>query len=333
MIKERLKLRTIIISVAAGVVILGLKVLAYNITGSAALESDALESIVNVAAAIFALGAIVFSNRPADQGHPFGHGKIEYFSAAFEGGLITFASILIIHEAIDKFISPQPLTSLNLGLMINFSAGILNGALGYYLVLVGKKTDSKALQADGKHILSDFYTTIGILVSLIIMSFTNYLWIDSLVALLVGLLLAYTGVKLIKDSWNALMDKGDDKMLNDVVSIISGTKPYDIISIHNLKILKSGSYAYIDIHLVIPEFYEFRKAHDLTKYFTNSILKKGNIDGEFHIHMDPCDTTYCKNCDIKECEIRAHGFIQGPQLTVSNLTATRTEQLRSECTK
>lgn len=331
--KERLKLRTIIISVSAGLLILTLKVIAYQITGSAALESDALESIVNVAAAVFALVAIVFSSRPADQGHPFGHGKIEYFSAAFEGGLITFASILIIHEAIDKFISPQPLTSLNLGLIINFSAGILNGALGYYLVLTGKKTDSKALEADGKHILSDFYTTLGILISLLIMSFSGLMWIDAVTALMVGLLLAYTGFKILKDSWNALMDKGDDRMLSNIVEIIAQTKPYDIISIHNLKILKSGSYAYIDIHLVIPEFYEFRKAHDLTKYFTSSILKTGNIEGEFHIHMDPCDTTYCKNCDIKSCEMRAHEFDKALEITVSNITSSRTEQLRSSCTK
>jgi len=162
---------------------------------------------------------------------------------------------------------------------------------------------------------------------LILMSITGLAWLDATIALFVGLLLAYTGFRLIKDSWNALLDKGDPKMVSELLETTIKIKPKDIIAFHNLKILRSGSYAYIDIHIVVPAFYDFRMAHDLSKKFTKDLLAYRKIEGEFHIHLDPCDSTYCVNCDIKDCKIRAYPFVEYPKFTVEEVTSSRADQL------
>ena len=159
----RIRLRAGLISLAVGVVLLWVKFLAYHLTGSTAVLSDALESIVNVVAALFAIGSLLFAGRPADRNHPYGHGKIEYFAATFEGGLITFAAIMIIYEAVQGFFKPPELRQLDLGLMITFAAGVANAALGWFLIRTGKATQSLTLIADGKHVLSDFWTSLGVI--------------------------------------------------------------------------------------------------------------------------------------------------------------------------
>jgi len=325
--KERMKRKVLVISIAVGLVVLALKIWSVYLTGSVALKSDALESIVNVVASVFALGAVVLAGRPADQGHPYGHGKLENFSAVFEGGLIAVASALIIHDAIHKFLVPSEIHSLNLGLVINFTAGAMNGILGWIVMKEGLKFKSKALEADGRHLLSDFYTTIGVAAGLILMLVTGQSWMDAAIALFVGLLLAYTGFKIIKDSWNALMDREDPQMVGELIETLIRIKPKDVINFHNLKVLRSGSYFYIDLHIVVPEFYNFRVAHDMSKKFTKTVIEETRMDGEFHTHVDPCDKTYCSNCNIKDCAIRSYEFVELPKFTVSDVTASRSEQL------
>jgi cation diffusion facilitator family transporter len=325
--KQKLKKRVLIISIFFGFLVLALKVYSVYLTGSVALKSDALESIVNITATLFALGAVIFGARPADQEHPYGHGKMENFSAAFEGGLIAIASALIIHEALHKFFVPAEVRSLNVGLVINFIAGSINGLLGWVILSKGKKLDSKALEADGHHLLSDFYTTIGVITGLILMNITGLAWLDATIALLVGILLAYTGFRLIRSSWDALLDRGDTKIVAELLETIMKIKSKDIIALHNLKILKSGSYSYIDIHVVVPAFYDFRKAHDFSKKFTNEVIATRKLEGEFHTHLDPCDGTYCDNCSIEDCNIRVHPFIKAPLFTIEEVTASRSVQL------
>jgi len=187
------RFRAIRISLVAGLVILALKIAAYTSTGSTALKSDALESIVNVLAAAFALAAILWANRPADRDHPYGHGKIEFFSAAFEGGLIALAALFIVSDALWTFYKGATVRDLGLGIILNSVAGIGNGLLGRYLTKVGRKTRSKALEADGLHVLSDFWTSAGLLVGLLVVKATGMVWLDPALALIMGLLLARTG--------------------------------------------------------------------------------------------------------------------------------------------
>ena len=303
-IEQKSRIRLALLSIVAGAVLLGLKYLAYVLSGSVALKSDAIESIVNVVAALFALGAVVFAGRPADKKHPYGHGKIEHFSAAFEGGLISLASVFILFEAAKGFIYGVEFKNLGLGLAVNLFAGALNGVLGWFMLRQGRRTRSRALEADGHHILSDFWTSVGIALGLIAVKFTGAKWVDPLMAMVVGLLLARTGFRLVKESSQALLDMEDPDVLGKVLEAMNRVRTLDIIAIHEMRTFRSGRYTHVDVHIVVPEFYPVRQAHDLCEEFGKRALVDGNIEGEMHTHVDPCGRIYCDRCPVEDCAIR-----------------------------
>lgn len=298
------RIRIAILSIAAGTCVLGLKYLSYVLSGSVALKSDAIESVVNIVAAIFALGAVIFSGRPADKEHPYGHGKIEHFSAAFEGGLISLAAVFILIEATKGFLYGVELKDLGRGLAVNLLAGALNGLLGWFLVVQGKKMRSRALEADGHHILSDFWTTVGIATGLLAVKLTGIHWLDPLMAMVVGLLLARTGFRLVKESSQALLDMEDPAMLEKVLTAMNRVRTWDILALHEMRTFRSGRYTHVDVHIVVPEFYPVRQAHDLCERFGETVLKEGGIEGEVHTHVDPCCRLYCDRCPAEDCAIR-----------------------------
>ena len=189
----RIRLGAGLVSLIVGSALLGAKYVAYRLTGSTAILSDAMESIVNVVAAIFALGGLVFAGRPADRSHPYGHGKIEFFSAAFEGGMIAFAAVIIVYEAGRSLLQGVEVRALDLGLLITAGAGLMNLALGGFLVRTGRRHHSLTLVADGQHVLSDFWTSLGVVIGLFLVRMTGLPWLDPLVAAVVGINLAWTG--------------------------------------------------------------------------------------------------------------------------------------------
>ena len=303
-IEQKGRIRLAGLSITAGLAILGLKIVAYNLSGSVALKSDAIESVVNVVAAVFALGAVIFAGQPADKEHPYGHGKIEHFSAAFEGGLISLAAVFIILEAAKGLFYGVELKALGLGLGVNLVAGGLNGLLGWFLVRQGRQRRSKALEADGHHILSDFWTTLGIGAGLLAVKLTGLRWLDPAMAMAVGLLLARTGFKLVKESSQALLDMEDPEMLDRVLIAMNLTRPTDILALHELRTFRSGRYTHVDVHMVVPEFYPVRQAHDLCEDFGRRSLHAGGIEGEMHIHVDPCGRLCCDTCAVAPCTLR-----------------------------
>jgi len=302
--EQKYRIRIALLSIVAGICVLGLKYLAFALSGSVALKSDAIESIVNVVAAVFALGAVIFAGRPADKEHPYGHGKIEHFSAAFEGGLISLAAVFIVLEAAKGLIYGVELKDLGRGLLVNLLAGGLNGLLGWFLLTQGRKTRSKALEADGHHILSDFWTTVGIASGLLAVKLTNISWLDPAMALVVGLLLARTGFRLVKESSQALLDMEDPEVLGRVLAAMNRVRPWDVIAVHELRTFRSGRYTHVDVHMVVPEFYPVRQAHDLCEDFGKRALAEGSIEGEVHTHVDPCGRLYCDRCPAECCTIR-----------------------------
>ena len=302
--EQNSRIRIAVLSIVAGIVILGIKYLAYVLSGSVALKSDAIESIVNVVAAVFALGAVIFAGKPADKEHPYGHGKIENFSAAFEGGLISLAAVFILLEAAKGLLYGVELKDLGKGLAVNLVAGALNGMLGWFLLTRGRKTRSKALEADGHHILSDFWTTIGIAVGLLAVKLTGLKWFDPVMAMIVGLLLARTGFKLVKESSQALLDMEDPDVLGKVLKAMNRVRTWDIIAVHEMRTFRSGRYTHVDVHIVVPEFYPVRQAHDLCEEFGKKALENGGIEGEVHTHVDPCGRLYCDRCPADPCSIR-----------------------------
>ncbi len=303
-LEQKSRIRIALLSITAGTGILVLKYFAYHISGSMALRSDAIESIVNVVAALFALGAVMFAGKPADKDHPYGHGKIEHFSAAFEGGLIALAAAFILIEATEALIRGVELRDLGRGLALNLLAGAMNGLLGWYLVHKGRATRSKALEADGHHILSDFWTTVGIATGLMAVKLTGLHWLDPVMAMVVGLLLARTGFRLVAESSRALLDSEDPQVVTQVVRAMNRVRPWDVIAVHELRTFRSGRYTHVDVHLVVPEYYSIRQAHDLCEGFCARTLETADIEGEVHTHVDPCGKLYCGLCAAPDCALR-----------------------------
>lgn len=319
---QKRRIQISVLAIVAGTVIFGIKTLAYITTGSTALKSDAIESLVNIVAGFFALGAVIFAGRPADKNHPYGHGKIEHFSAAFEGGLISLAAAIILFEGAKSFWVGVPPKDLNVGLYLNLAAGALNGVLGVILLRTGKSTKSKALEADGHHILSDFYTTLALGVGVFIMKVTGFYWMDPIMAIVVGLLLAYTGFKLVKSSSAALLDSEDPELIERIAGLINKVRTPDIVTVHELRTMRSGRFTHVDVHIVVPEFYEIKKAHYLVESFGERIIKEAQFDGEFHSHIDPCEMLYCKSCSFEPCPIRKEAFRGLEKVTVDSATAS-----------
>lgn len=320
-LEQRSRVQVALLSIVAGAGILALKYLSYVMSGSVALKSDAIESIVNVVAALFALGAVIFAGKPADKEHPYGHGKIEHFSAAFEGGLISLAAAFIVLEAAKGLIYGVELRDLGRGMMVNLLAGGLNGLLGWFLLAQGRRTRSRALEADGHHILSDFWTTLGIVSGLVAVKLTGLTWLDPVMAMIVGLLLARTGFRLVRESSQALLDMEDPEVLAKVIGAMNRVRTWDIIAVHEMRTFRSGRYTHVDAHLVVPEFYPVRQAHDLCEAFGLQTLQEAGIEGEVHTHVDPCGRLYCDRCPAPTCSLRLAEESRAAAFTLEEATA------------
>jgi cation diffusion facilitator family transporter len=310
------RIRIAVLSIVVGCLVLGMKYLAFHVSQSAALKSDAIENVVNVVAAVFSLGAIIFADKPADREHPYGHGKIEHFSAAFEGGMISLAAVLIGYEAIRSIVEGVPIQNLTLGLGINFAAGVLNGLLGLFLIWQGKRQQSSALEADGHHVFSDFYVTIGLGAGLLLVKATGLTWLDPAMAMGVCAMLAYTGFKLVRSSSAALLDAEDPAVVRRLVDAINQVRAKDIVAIHELRTLRSGRHIHVDIHIMIPEFYSIEQGHELADAFGKAVLDVAGIEGELHTHVDPCLKAFCDQCEVDPCPVRAQPQTNEPKITV-----------------
>ncbi|MNS85416.1 Ferrous-iron efflux pump FieF [compost metagenome] len=300
--------------------IFALKIGAYKITGSAAVLSDALESIVNVIAALVALFVVRFASQPADHEHPYGHGKAEYFSSAFEGGMIFFAAIMIIGESVKALIYHEGTQKLEIGLAVVAVAALLNLALGLYLKKVGKSHHSDALVASGSHVLSDVLTTAGVMVGLGLVLLTDLQWLDPVVAIIVGLNLAWAGIKIVRPSLGGLMDEQDETILQELTNALEANRDPGIIDIHQMRMIRSGRFHHVDAHLVVPEYWDIAYVHEVTDAFEKAVVKDYEFDGEIAFHLDPCKKSFCATCEVKDCPIRVEPF-KGPRpFTVKSLT-------------
>ncbi len=310
------RLRAVAISLVVSVLLLAAKYQAYRLTGSTAILSDALESIVNVVAAVFAIGALIFAGRPADRNHPYGHGKMEFLSAAFEGGLIAFAALVILYEVVQSLIHGVELRSLDLGLSIVLGAGLANLALGYYLVRAGRRYDSLALMADGRHVLADFYTSAGIVIGLLLVRFTGITMLDPVVAAVVALNLMWTGVRLIRQAAAGLLDEEDPALLDRLLQVLQPQLGQGVIRVHHLRAIRAGRFYHVDAHLVVPEFWTVERSHELAEDLGERVVKDLNVEGEMTLHTDPCHRIYCRMCDLDDCPVRREPFTGRPPLTL-----------------
>mgnify|MGYP001627165202 CR=1 FL=1 len=275
------------LSFLVALLVLGLKVLAYLLTGSVALLSDALESTVNVAAALMALFAIRFAQRPPDATHPFGHTKAEYFSAVLEGVLVVLAALLIAKEALPRLLRPTPLEGLGPGLSVSLLASGLNGLLAYHLIRQGRRLRSPALTADGYHVLSDVLTSVGVLLGIGLAWLTGLWVLDPLLALLVAGNILLMGFRLVRHSVGGLMDEGlSPEEVARIQAVITSRLAGRALEVHDLKTRRAGPRAFLEFHLVVPGRTTVEEAHQLCDELERA------LEGEFPglvvtIHVEP----------------------------------------------
>ncbi len=316
-----------VLSLVVSVVVLTLKTKAYYATNSVAVLSDALETVVNVITSIIALYAVKLAAQPADENHPYGHGKMEYFSAAFEGGLIFFAALSVMFQSIKSFFYAAEIKNFDHGFIYLGAATLLNLVTGMFLIYSGKANRSEALKASGKHVMSDVMTTAGVAIGLVLVRLTNLLWIDSVVGCLMGLWLGFEAYKILRRNSGALLDETDEEALTELAQVIESKRRLGVIDIHNMRMIRSGNFHHIDAHMVVPYFWDVEKAHAAAHDFEINVVKAYQFDGEFAFHMDPCQQLYCQVCALSDCPVRKSAFagerpftkihlIKGPQYTV-----------------
>lgn len=255
------------LSIAAAVVTIALKLAAYWLTGSVGLLSDALESLVNLGAAILALIALAIAAKPPDQTHHFGHGKVEYFSAGAEGLLIMLAAVLITWSAVERLFSPEPLQSLGIGLLITLVATTVNGVVGLLILRAGRRARSIALEADGKHLITDVWTSVGVVVGVGLVAVTGWLALDSIVAIAVAANIMWTGVSLIRRSVHGLMDRAVPAAEQRVVHerLAQFTAAGTEVAIHGVQMRESGRDRFVSMHVLVPGAWTVARAHDLAE--------------------------------------------------------------------
>lgn len=266
--------------------VLGLKMLAWWFTGSVALLSDGLESIVNVVAAIVAFAVIGYAAKPADASHPFGHHKAEYFSAVVEGVLIVVAALLIVSEALPAIWAPKLPDAPALGLAINLLAGVINAIWAYVLIRAGRAYRSPALSADGHHILSDVVTSIGVLVGLVLAILTGYAVLDPLLAVIVACNILYQGWKVIARSINGLMDKAVPAEEEEAIKQAIAANAAGSLGVHDLKTREAGAVIFVDFHMVVPAAMPVGEAHDICDRLEDAI-RVVHAGAKIAIHVEP----------------------------------------------
>jgi cation diffusion facilitator family transporter len=273
-------------SIFVGTLVLALKYAAYYLTGSIALYSDALESIINVVTAVAAFMAVRMSAAPADANHPYGHHKVEYFSAVLEGVLIIVAALAILREAYSALFAPKMLDAPLEGLALNALASVINAFWSWHLIRQGRRLRSPALAADGRHLLTDVFTSVGVLIGLLFVPLTGWVWLDPALAALVAANILWSGWGLIKESVGGLMDEALPEATLSRVREIIAVNAEGAIEAHDLRTRHAGRMTFIDFHLVVPGLMSVTDAHEICDRLERA-LKTEVEDALITIHVEP----------------------------------------------
>ena len=309
------------------VIVFAIKITAWYLTRSVAVYTDALESVVNVATGFLGLYSVWLSARPRDQNHPYGHGKVEYLSAAIEGILIIIAGLVIIAETIKKFITPQPLLELNWGILLVSSTALINGGFGWYAKHYGQKNHSIAIESGGRHLLSDTYSTLGMLAGLVIIKITGIQLLDTLIAAVFALVIIYSGYTVLRKSLAGIMDEANMKLLKQLIAHINTERQADWIDLHNLRTIQYGNILHIDAHMTVPWYYNVLEAHETIGTLEHSIRKKFGNQIELFIHTDACTERSCRLCALDTCAVRQHPFGSTVEWTLENVLTNKQHKL------
>ena len=305
------------------VLLLAVKITAYYYTHSVAILTDALESIVNVAAGFIGLYSLWVAAKPRDFDHPYGHGKAEFLSAAIEGTMILTAGALIIYEAIKNLLHPVALHKIDFGIWLIASTAVVNFIVGYICLRIGTKNNSLALVASGKHLQSDTWSTFGIIAGLILLYFTGKTWIDSTVAMIFGVIIMYTGYTILRRSIAGIMDEVDEKILTRMVQVLNAGREVNWVDLHNLRVIRYGSVLHVDCHLTVPWFLNVHEAHAEIDRLAELTRREFGETLELFVHSDGCLSFSCRICNKTECGERQHPFVKRVEWTLDNISTNK----------
>ena len=313
--------RTMAWVLVGGMVIMFLKFIAWYLTGSTAILTDALESCINVVAAAFALYSLKLAAKPRDKDHPYGHGKVEFFAAGFEGAMIIVAGIFISIEGTRGMIQGKEIHKIDLGLILTIIGGLANMFMGLWLIRNGKNHHSLTLTADGKHLLSDTLSSVGLAIGLILMLILPLPWLDGAVALVLAIVILVTGFRLVKDSIAGLMDEVDFGVIEEVLAALNRNRNPKWIDIHNMRIQKYGKYLHVDCHVTLPWYNSLEDTHVEVSGIEKMLNHELGDRVEIFIHSDPCLPISCSICSIHDCAERKHPFVKTIPWTIDNITS------------
>ncbi|MFM8255214.1 MAG: cation diffusion facilitator family transporter [Bacteroidota bacterium] len=324
--KQNLRVQQLV--AVLSVVLLLIKIAAYYLTNSVAILTDALESIVNVAAGFIGLYSLYVASLPADQDHPYGHGKAEFISAAIEGTLIATAGALTIYKAVKTLLYPEVLQRVDTGIVLIALTAVINFFTSQYCIRVGTRNQSLALVASGRHLQTDTLSTLGIVVGLLLMYFTQWVWLDSVVAFLFGILILYTGYTIVMKSVAGMMDKADLLLLNRMVGVLNANRRTNWIDLHNLRIIKYGSILHLDCHLTLPWYLNVHEAHEEIDQLASLVRKEFGESLELFVHSDGCLPFSCQICKKADCQARQQPFEKKIEWTLENIISDQKHKLQ-----
>lgn len=297
-----------------------IKIVAWYLTNSVAILTDALEYTVNLIAGFIGLYSLYLSAQPRDENHPYGHGKVEFLSAAVEGTLMVVSGLLIVYEAINNFRNPHTLSQLDYGIILVAITAAVNYGVGAYSIKNGKKNNSLALVATGKHMQTDTYATMGILVGLGLIFFTGQVWLDSVVAVIFACLIMLSGYSILRQSIAGMMDEADQELLAEMVKLFNRSRRPNWVDMHDLRVIKYGSTLHLDCHLTVPWYFNVNQAHDEVDQMALLVRENFGESVELFVHNDGCLDFSCQICEKQDCTYRQAGFVERVEWTVENIS-------------
>ncbi len=309
------------------------KLIAWHLTNSDAVFSDAMESIVNIIAAFMGLYSLYLAAKPKDLDHPYGHGKVEFVTSGIEGALIIFAGVIIIVQSVDSLLHGNVPKKLDWGILIVALTAAINYLMGYISIKKGIKQNSLVLQSSGKHLQSDTFTTLGVVISLVLIYFTKIYWIDAAVALIFGGYIMFIGYKIIRKALSGIMDEADLEMLSRLAKFLNENRKPEWIDIHNMRIQQHGSGLHIDAHLTLPWYFELRKAHEEMEKAYKLIGENTDRSVEFNFHLDDCKTFSCEICQLSDCPVRQKPFVKKIEWNEKSISQAQKHSLEATSTK
>lgn len=317
------KKKAILVSLCISILLMLAKFTAYFITNSNAILTDAAESIVNVLASSFAFYSIYLATLPKDQNHPYGHGKVEFFSAFVEGILIGLAGIIIVLKSSYNLIFPVQIKQLFDGALIIGATGLINLLVAYYLINTGKKHHSLTLEADGKHLMTDAVTSAGLVAGVILIYLTELYWLDGVISIILGLYIIYNGYRLTRKSVGGLMDESNTELVKDIINILQENRQDAWIDVHNFRAQQYGADLHIDCHVTFPYYFDLNQVHHEISNIDKLINDAKRRSTELFIHADPCLFECCHYCKVKNCPVRQESFRGEIFWTVENATKNK----------